>query len=239
MPTSNKYLITPVLEAAEQINPKTILDIGIGFGKWGFLLREYLELFHCKSDPFRTDSEKKWLLRIDGVEIYEKYITSIQRNIYDHIFIGDILTVIDKLHNYDLIILGDVIEHFSKEEGQILIHKCINKSNKAILITTPVLFHNQKDIFANQAERHKSIWTKADFKFFQHTQLYYNRGNIIIIISKLNQIYKIENTYSLLSKAIHDFIANKQSGNIEKYGISNFNNGFLLRFHYFLKKYFF
>jgi hypothetical protein len=44
MPTSHKYQIKEIMELMVLINPKKILDLGIGFGKYGYLAREYLDI---------------------------------------------------------------------------------------------------------------------------------------------------------------------------------------------------
>jgi len=45
MPTSDLYNITPILTIISNLKPKKILDVGCGFGKYGLLMREYLEVW--------------------------------------------------------------------------------------------------------------------------------------------------------------------------------------------------
>ena len=71
MPTSHFYQLNEIVELVTLTNPKSVLDIGIGFGKYGFLLREYLEL---------RDGRNKyndWKRRIDGIEVFEEYLTPV------------------------------------------------------------------------------------------------------------------------------------------------------------------
>lgn len=44
MGTSNWQHISDCIEIIRDINPKTILDVGTGFGRWGILSREFLEV---------------------------------------------------------------------------------------------------------------------------------------------------------------------------------------------------
>ena len=37
--------ITDIMQLITIANPKSILDIGVGFGKYGYLSREYLEIW--------------------------------------------------------------------------------------------------------------------------------------------------------------------------------------------------
>lgn len=60
MPTSHFYQLDQLTELIFILNPKSILDIGVGFGKYGFLAREYLNLN-------RDDNYKNFKRRIDGI----------------------------------------------------------------------------------------------------------------------------------------------------------------------------
>ena len=126
MPTSNIDAVPIVLKTVRRLKPTSILDIGIGFGKYGLLFREYLDVQKLQngfsgvlSDHFST--------RIDGIEIFDKYISTIQRNIYNNIYIGDAAQLIERLESYDVVFLSDIIEHFEKTTGHILLKKCVNQ----------------------------------------------------------------------------------------------------------------
>ena len=58
MPTGNKYVIVPMIKLIEQINPKSVFDVGIGFGKWGFLLREYLDVWDWDETLYENDNDR-------------------------------------------------------------------------------------------------------------------------------------------------------------------------------------
>lgn len=138
------------------LNPNSVLDIGVGFGKYGVLCREYLELW----DGRQKYSE--FLRRIDGIEAFEDYITPLHNFVYNHVHIGDVLKLVDKLNfNYDLVLLIDILEHFNKFEGELFLNKLLTK-NKGILISTPKKIGNQKDAFGNIYETHKSQWRKQE-----------------------------------------------------------------------------
>jgi len=154
MPTSRPnhigYLATQVLE----IQPKSILDIGIGFGSKGMLFREMTDIWNGRYEAWET--------RIDGIEIFEKYITELQEKIYTNIYIGNVLDIIDTLPNYDFIYMGDVIEHLTKEDGLELLEKLRSKA-KVVIIATPLLVSNQGAINGNKNETHLSQWNFEDF----------------------------------------------------------------------------
>ena len=67
------------------LNPKSVLDVGVGFGKYGVLCREYLELWDGRGEY------SQFLRRIDGVEVFANYITPLHKYVYDKVYTQDIL----------------------------------------------------------------------------------------------------------------------------------------------------
>jgi SAM-dependent methyltransferase len=135
--------------------PSRVLDVGIGYGKYGLLCREYISYWNSSKEPREVI--------VDGVEAFEEYIGELQRNIYDNIFIGDALEVLPLMpdNSYDLILLIDVLEHFEREAGIRVIAEC-RRVGKAVLVSTPRKFFLQEDSWGNPYERHKSLWSKKD-----------------------------------------------------------------------------
>lgn len=157
MPSSDPSLLGWGCNHIQDLKPKRVLDIGIGFGKWGFLVKEYAHKRHPK------DSSQVELV---GVEVWKDYITPVHNLIYDEIFIGDILEFLkysESIPYFDLVIMGDVIEHLEKEVGEKLLIDLKNIS-KRILITTPILFARQEAEYGNLNEIHKSHWKLEDFR---------------------------------------------------------------------------
>lgn len=130
-------------------NPRSVLDIGIGFGKFGFLAREYTDV--------RFGRYFNWETRIDGIEIFEKYVTQLQRQIYDNIYIGNATDILPNLSNYDIIICSDMLEHLSVEDGTFLLNT-IKQKSKFAMIVTPVRVLRQEALYNNEHERHVSVW---------------------------------------------------------------------------------
>ncbi len=125
-------------------SPARILDVGCGYGKHGVLLREYL-------DPTPE---------IHGVEAWEPYVEAHRlRGIYDHLFVGDVLTFTETdLDPYDLVVMGDVIEHLDK----VAAIEFIGRVRGWLVIATP-LVHFHTDPHLPPTERHVSHWTADDF----------------------------------------------------------------------------
>jgi len=154
MPSGRPNIISPVIDLIMRINPDSILDVGSGFGKWGFLLREYLEVWQGRLCP------KDWKKRIDAIEIFKEYTKLPWYDIiYNNIYNQDITKNNEILANYDLILFMDVIEHIKKEEGLKMLKKA-----KHYIISTPNYISGQGTMFGNIYETHISQWSQNDFK---------------------------------------------------------------------------
>lgn len=160
MPSSYYLQINEILQLIIKTNPEKLLDIGVGFGKYGYLSREYLELWDGR------DEYRDWKRKIDGIEVFEKYITPVHNFIYDEIFIGNALEVLPTLNEkYDLILLIDVLEHFDYKDGLVILKEC-EKHGKNIIISVPTDIGSQGDSFGNTYETHKFNWKRKHFEKF-------------------------------------------------------------------------
>jgi hypothetical protein len=159
MGTSSWQNISTCVELIRKLDPQSILDIGVGFGRWGILSREFLEVF--KGIPSRKD----WKLKIDGIEIFPSCIDKYHKYFYNKIYFGNAYTKIDAISDfYDLVILGDVLEHFEKQTAILLMHKLLNKC-KYIILNIP-LGENwvQEELYGNPYEKHLSFWEPDELK---------------------------------------------------------------------------
>jgi len=156
VPSSRYDLIPKVLDIVIQQKPHSILDIGIGYGKYGMLFREYLDIWDVKT-PY---SERK--LKLYGVEAFKEYDNPIWQ-VYDNVLTKDVLSilpVLSGLGKFDLLFLGDVIEHLTKEEGKKILTEI--EYDKLIIIT-PKVVSVQDAVYGNPFEIHKSSWSEKDF----------------------------------------------------------------------------
>jgi len=170
VPSSRPNIIPTVIYIVRQLKPRSILDVGVGFGKWGHLFREYTDILEAEHDPARYD-KKNWQIRIDGIEGHTPYLTPMHTYLYDKIHVGDATIVIKTLPNYDLIFLGDIIEHFDKNAGLQLLNEVAGRANQAVVVSTPKYETAQEDLCGNELERHRSLWSETDFKLAGFTQV--------------------------------------------------------------------
>lgn len=162
MPSSRPSGIPTIVHVIKLLAPKSILDVGVGFGKWGCLFREYTDVVASEHEAQRYHKDH-WSVRIDGVEGFSDYLTPLHSYLYDTIHIGLAQDLVDDLPCYDVIFMGDIIEHLPKNQGHILLEKMLSKANKAVIVSTPKYDTRQGERVGNKLEEHHSVWTKADF----------------------------------------------------------------------------
>lgn len=152
MPTSSWHQLSKIMDLVIRQSPKSILDVGVGFGKWGMLCREYLDIYRGRY------YRRQWQIRIDGIEIFESYRMP-GWELYNKIIIGDIVKKAELLNQYELILLIDIIEHLERSVGVNLLKSISTR----YIVATPAVFIPQGATFGNENERHKSLWYPSDF----------------------------------------------------------------------------
>lgn len=160
MPSSFHGVISPVL--TEYLNSKanSVLDVGVGFGKWGMLFREYGDVFKGRYYP------KDWTVHITGVEPFKDYHNPLYDFAYNKV---EYLPIEDYLEKnpkakFDFIYAGDVIEHLPKKKAQSIIEELKRRTKKQLVITIPLGDRwPQGEVFGNSRESHQSTWNTSDF----------------------------------------------------------------------------
>lgn len=159
MPSSRYEHISEVVSVLMTLAPRSILDVGCGFGRWGFLAREFCDIFQGRY------LKSTWQARVDAVEVFKDYLSPHHEYIYNNVYTMKIEDYVKEMPCYDVIILGDVIEHLEKSNGETVLKALSLKSNKALIIALPLGNQwPQEDVFGNPYETHRSIWTETDLK---------------------------------------------------------------------------
>ena len=146
MPYSSPLFDETILNQLIKLNPSSILDIGPGAGKYGKLLRNALP--KCK---------------IDAVEPTKKYINQFGLNsIYNTIYEMNIEEYLDKhpKHRYEVVIMGDILEHLYRSKVIDYIDFLLYKSNWILCVWPTNL--PQDDYEGNGYECHRSNFKLKD-----------------------------------------------------------------------------
>lgn len=159
MPSSLHYHIADVLSIVASFQPASFLDVGCGFGRWGFLVREQHDVLQERY------ARESWKTRIDAVEVFEPYISPHHRYIYDNIYIGKIEQLLPTLGSYDVILAGEILEHIEKRASLTALAQMRDKARKALIVSVPLGEDwPQGEVLDNPAEAHVSTWTIAELK---------------------------------------------------------------------------
>lgn len=160
--TSNRPWVTRKIA---ELKPKTFLDIGAGEGTYGTLVKEH------SPETVRH-----------GVEIWAPYVKTYGlEDIYDKIYVCDARIFFD--YKYDLVILGDVLEHMTRDDAVELWSK-ISSSARAAIISIPIIYLPQGEEEGNPYETHvKPDWTHEEvlstFSYIEDYQVYQVTGSYL------------------------------------------------------------
>jgi SAM-dependent methyltransferase len=156
MPTSDVHNIVPILSVIQSLEPRSVLDIGCGFGKYGVLLREYLDVWHERLDV------DDWQIHLEGIDAFAPYHNPIWDYIYRKVHIGEAQKILPRLEKFDVILIADVIEHLKRQVAIELVQCSLDKA-KYLVLSTPKEFNPQQDLNENPYETHQILWMQADF----------------------------------------------------------------------------
>lgn len=186
MPYSSSIFDKSIEQILRLLKPKTILDLGAGAGKYGELAKKI-------NPPIRSIA----------IEIENNYIKKFNlSSIYNEIWNISATDLINPKYydsSFDVIIIGDVIEHLRKSNGidllNFLIYRC-----RWIIIKFPHRYL-QNSVDGYQSEAHISVWTKNDFNSFEKTELYEkDTQRLIVLRGYLENKVSIVEIESLISR---------------------------------------
>jgi SAM-dependent methyltransferase len=150
MPFSNQDSIPTVLYFAQAVSPKRILDVGVGLGIYGLLLRTTLDIALERLD------RSKWQLRLEGLEIFPDYHNPVWDYAYDRVHIGDVRTFDSAPDSFDLVIINDVLEHLEEREAIACLERLLRFA-PTVIVTTPIGHIPQGAWGGNVHETHRSV----------------------------------------------------------------------------------
>jgi 2-polyprenyl-3-methyl-5-hydroxy-6-metoxy-1,4-benzoquinol methylase len=132
MPRSEDDQIPYFQEVFERLQPKRVLDIGAGAGKYSDLIDRRAEVHAIEI----------WQQNIDDYNLHKKY---------DKVFLADAREWED--FDYDLVIFGDVLEHMTEAEAVKLWDEAYIQSG-SIFMSIPIVHLPQGEEGGNPFEVH-------------------------------------------------------------------------------------
>lgn len=146
MPVGSPFAFLKVNQCVQATNPATILDLGIGYGMNGAGIRNW----------YSMDCE------VVGVEIFPAYRNAMW-GCYNEVVISDIKSYLATCKKFDMVIMTDVIEHFTAAEGKDILRLIKNVAAKSAVVSTPLEWFDQGAVHGNPYEKHKSHWSAMAF----------------------------------------------------------------------------
>lgn len=201
MPTSEIEAVGDIVSIVRDLKPESIMEIGPGFGKYGHLFREYLDLENDACHEIETNPETETIqqtgkgrkitessrgvyrfpTRIDCCEAFGDYITPLHEYIYDEIRIGDCRET--EISGYDLVTMIDVLEHLTLNDAATLIGRLID-GNGVVLVSVPAATEEQPDSFGNPFEIHKSQLGLSFFERFPHVRHFASLSLVTLVSNR-------------------------------------------------------
>lgn len=191
MPNSYTYFKEEVREWFRENVPANtkVLDVGPGQGTYGKLLYELG-------------------YNIDAVEVWDPYISEYKLwEYYGNVHIADIREF--NWSEYDFIILGDVLEHLTAEEGQKLISD-IAMARKQCLVAIPYMMEQDGEKYGNTYETHlqadltKEVMAERyptlDLLYANEHYGYYVSKKVV---DKAFVLYATEAYYDIVTACVH------------------------------------
>jgi len=143
-----RFFFPPVTEyiKKELAGCDTVLDLGCGRG-------------------FDSPLEGMPLSYTLGVDIFEPYLEECrQRKIHSGYIRADIREVEFKDGSFDAVLMLEVLEHFTKEEGRLLLDKCARWARRKVIISTPNGYTRLDEFDNNPFQKHISGWSVEELR---------------------------------------------------------------------------
>lgn len=153
MPIGSYAAVPSLAQAVLQLQPRSVLDLGVGFGGGGAAVREWLDL-----------GVRPWKTYLVGVESWGDYRNPVW-DLYDVVYVRTIEEFFRENHErFDCVLFTDVLEHFEKGAGRRVLADMQTRvaPGGCLLVTTPASFFPQDAVYGNERERHCSYWSESD-----------------------------------------------------------------------------
>lgn len=167
MPYSSFIFDNAIAEIVKLVRPKTFLDLGAGAGKYGSMVKEINPSIETIAVEIEKDYVEKFNLRSIYNQVWNISVADIvQPKYFDSIF--------------DIVMVGDILEHLKKSEGidllNFLIYRC-----RWVIVEFPHRYM-QHSVNGYTSEAHISIWTENDFLSFERTRMYAKDTQRLVVL---------------------------------------------------------
>lgn len=155
MPIGCCSLVPTIATHLQLARPRSVLDLGIGMGFYGAVVRQWLDL-----------GVRPWRTKLLGVEGFADYRNPCWE-LYDEVVVAPIEEYLDRTtETWDAILLLDVLEHFTHVKGAEILAAARARLSPVgqFFVGTPAVWMEQGAVCGNELERHRSLWTAAELQ---------------------------------------------------------------------------
>ena len=155
MPIGCCSLVPTIATHLQLARPRSVLDLGIGMGFYGAVVRQWLDL---GVQPWRTK-----LVGVEGSAAYRNPCW----DLYDEVVVAPIEEfLIAATETWDAILLLDVLEHFPHVAGEQILAAARGRLSLCgqFFVGTPAVWMEQGAVHGNEFERHRSLWTAEELR---------------------------------------------------------------------------
>ena len=177
MPVSDYHAVSDIMGEIQRLEPKSVADLGIGFGKWGVLCREILDA------RFGRCRRSQWLTEIHGWEVFKEYRNPCW-SVYDVVFGYDFRSLCPDLR--DLVLMIDSLEHLEPDFGRGYLAQLV-RTNRHVIVSVPNGLMPQGETFGNPHEAH--LWTfngVEEFKQYDFKLIHQSVCTVVSIKGELS-----------------------------------------------------
>lgn len=183
MPIGALGFIWLVIKRLIEAKAQSVLDVGCATGRFGMIARDYMECIVNKTHPCKRS---EWKTRIEGVEVFEPYLSLVSHYVYDKIYVADAREFFKDPANedkkWDVIVMLDVIEHLPEADARALLERMVKHASKYVVIGGPYGRHPQDACWGNEHDAHEFDLTEDMFKGFDLEQLWHVDRSIVAVI---------------------------------------------------------
>jgi len=164
LPISDIHAIPAIVNEVYRLQPERMIELGIGFGKYGVLCREVLDAIYGRCRP------DQWRRTIHGVEGFDQYRNPCW-DAYDAVEVRDFSTASGRPSGWDLVLMVDSLEHLEPAAGGELLEYLVS-NNRSVIVSVPRGPMPQGATFGNEFECHRTTFSGSEFAQYGATVLH-------------------------------------------------------------------
>ena len=148
MPISDMAAVPAIVAEVYRLQPERMIELGIGFGKYGALCREALDAMYGRCRP------DQWRREISGVEGFAGY----RNPAWDCYTRWEVRDFTDPAPaGWPLVLMVDALEHLEPERGREFLAGLV-AHNAHVIVSVPLGRMDQGPTFGNDFECHRTTY---------------------------------------------------------------------------------